>query len=77
MRAIMAILLVVLYLVISGCSSILGNALYEHTEHYDCLKRCKERYGFMQARCVEDCNEKYGKPPNAVADQIEAGTLFR
>jgi hypothetical protein len=67
MRALAVCLVVVLFLTIGGCSSFVTNALYKHTEHHDCIERCKKHYGFAQSRCVEECDEKYGRAPEGVS----------
>lgn len=60
-----------------GCASLAQSTLYKSTEHYECVKRCAERYGFAQTECVAQCNEKYGNPPKDVASEIEKGALPR
>jgi hypothetical protein len=67
MRVIWACLAAVVCLAVTACASFLADRLYEHTEHYNCVERCKKRYVIAPANCVEECDQKYGRPQKGVA----------
>jgi hypothetical protein len=64
MRSICLFLPAVLIL-LSGCASLMRNALYPYTDHARCIERCKADYkssnqAYLEAVCRDRCNREFG-----------------